>query len=150
MNRVVYAPREFTPLGKPDRYEWMERGACFRNAFTLATSSSSLRYGEGYALTPPGLAGGVWVHHAWVIDPDGNAMDATWRATGLRYVGIAIGADELRTRQLAKRRARLVEPVLATMLSLTADLEEVTWDLAGWFIGVYGQARGAGPSVEAG
>ena len=145
-----YEPREFAPLGKPDGYPWMEPRSCFRNAFILVTSSSSLRYGEGYALTPIGAGRPVWVHHAWVIDAAGNAVDATWRTAGLRYVGIGISAGELQAGQLRKRKAHLVEPVLATMVPFAADLADVTWELAGWFTGEHGQDREAGLPLEAG
>jgi hypothetical protein len=128
----------------------MEPRSCFRNAFILVTSSSSLRYGEGYALTPIGAGPPVWVHHAWVIDAAGNAIDATWRTAGLRYVGIGISAAELQAWQLRKRKAHLAEPVLPTMLPLAADLADVTWKLAGWFTGEHGQDRKAGLSLEAG
>jgi hypothetical protein len=106
----------FASLGKPDGYPWMEPRSCVRNAFLLVTGSSALRYGEGYALTPIGVGRPVWVHHAWVIDAAGNAVDATWRTAGLRYVGIGISVAELQARRLRKRKAHLVEPVLATML----------------------------------
>ncbi len=143
------SPTEFTPVGKPDGYEWMERKTCFRNAFTLATSSSSLLYGEGFALYPLSGDRAVWVHHAWVIDPDGNAVDVTWRRVGRRYIGIGISPGELNARQLRKQRSHLVELVLATMLPLVSDLAAVTWDLADWFARPAGQVRDAGPSLEA-
>lgn len=143
------SPTEFTPVGKPDGYEWMERKACFRNAFSLATSSSSLLYGEGYALYPLSEDEAIWVHHAWVIDPACNAVDVTWRRAGRRYIGIGISPGEQNTRQLRKQRPHLVEPVLATMLPLVGDPAAVTWDLADWFARPAGQVRDVGPSLEA-
>lgn len=138
-------PAEYAPAGKPDGYRWMEHKACFRNAFTLATGSHSLLYGEGFALRPLGSGGPhVWVHHAWVIDPDGRAIDVTWRDRGLRYIGIAVRPGELLERQLRKARHHLVEPVLATMVPVAGDLAEVSWDLADWFTGGPDQAREAG------
>ena len=123
------SPTEFTPVGKPDGYEWMER--------------------KGYALYPLSEDKTIWVHHAWVIDPDRNAVDLTWRRAGRRYIGIGISPGELNARQLRKQRPHLVEPVLATMLPLVSDLAAVTWDLADWFARPAGQVRDAGPSLEA-
>jgi hypothetical protein len=137
----VTPPAELTPARGPDGYQRMDSGACFRNAFTLATSSSSLLYGEGYAFLPHSEGQGAWIHHAWVIDPGYRAVDVTWREPGARYVGIAVSPSELGSRQLRKQQPRLVEPVLATMAPVVRDLAQVTWDLAGWFAGTPGPAR---------
>jgi hypothetical protein len=150
----VTPPAEFRPAGKPDGYQRMDSGACFRNAFTVATSSPSLLYGDGYALMPLGGSRGARVRHAWVTGPAYLAVDVTWREAGTRCFGITVSPDELRARQLRKRRNRLVEQVLATMLPVmlpvAGDLPEVTWDLADWFTGRPARARGAGHSLEAG
>jgi hypothetical protein len=134
--RARREPAEFTPVARPARYPLMEPRACFRNAFLTATASPELLYGEGYALWPVDSEQGIWVHHAWVIDPARNAVDVTWAAPGQRYVGIAVSPDELMEAQLRKHRnSDLAEPVLATRLSVAPGIAEVTWELAEWFTG---------------
>jgi hypothetical protein len=129
-------PAEYQPTGKPDSYPWGAPRSCFYNAFILSACSPGLRYGEGYALAFLGTGGTeVWSHHAWVITPDGNAIDNTWRKPGLRYVGIAINPRDLTRRQAAKARPDRLEPVLATWLPLIGDISEATWGLADWYTG---------------
>jgi len=58
---------------------------CFYNAYRLAAASryqSRYTYVEGYA------ARLIPVHHAWVIDRDGNVIDPTWNGQGTAYFGI--------------------------------------------------------------
>jgi hypothetical protein len=129
-------PAEFTPISRPTGYPLMEPRACFRNCLLLAASSPSLLYGEGYALMPHDGDQAIWIHHAWLIDPDRNAIDVTWPTPGARYIGIAVSPDDLMARQFQKERhPDLVEPVLATVFPIATDLQDVTWELAGWFTG---------------
>jgi hypothetical protein len=127
-------PAEYKSAGKPDGYPWGTPRSCFCNAFILSACFSGFRYGEGYALARLG-AEEVWFHHAWVITPDGNAIDNTWRKPGLRYVGIAIDPRDLTRRQAAKARPDRLEPVLATWMPLIGDISEASWDLADWYTG---------------
>lgn len=68
--------------------EWEEK-ACFENALATATLHKEYRYAEGYA------AGLMPVLHAWLVDPDGNAVDPTWREPGTAYMGIIFPVKEV-------------------------------------------------------
>lgn len=52
--------------------------ACFRNAYSLISSSNGLhlKYVEGVALDP---RLGISIHHAWAADDDHMVYDPTWR-----------------------------------------------------------------------
>jgi hypothetical protein len=78
---VWYKPR---PLPKRIR-RGMPR-ACFGNALMLA-ARHEYKFVEGYAV--PALETVlIPVHHAWVIDSEGNVIDNTWSKTGLAYFGV--------------------------------------------------------------
>ena len=64
-------------LGPPSR--------CFKNAFCLALDDNALTYCEGFVLS---AGGGVLIHHAWVTDGQGHAIDNTLRATDGIYAGV--------------------------------------------------------------
>lgn len=49
---------------------------CFANAHAAA-QRPGWHYCEGYAVNAA-----IPVHHAWVCDPDGRAVDVTWRESG--------------------------------------------------------------------
>lgn len=74
--------------------EGVERGTpkeCFANAFNLALTNSDYQYVEGFAghrnLPLP-------IHHAWVIDGDGNVIDNTWEGPETAtYWGIPLDFD---------------------------------------------------------
>jgi hypothetical protein len=64
----------------------MKEGACFRNAYILA-SVRDLVYAEGFAISP--LASLGLVHHAWCLDASGTVIDVTWKdSQACRYYGI--------------------------------------------------------------
>lgn len=70
----VMGPR--IPL--PDGIKYGKAKECFGNAFGVAAFDERYRYCEGWAYTP----GLIAVHHAWLIDLDGNVIDPTWRDGG--------------------------------------------------------------------
>lgn len=134
--RAPRTPAEFPPAGKPGWCTWMPLKFCFRNAFEVATSHEDLRYAEGYALLVLGNGEQLWVHHAWVVDREGNAIDPTWRSAGLRYMGIVVDPAELVTRQVHKVKVDIFEPVLAASRPLLHDIAAADWQLAEWFTGI--------------
>ena len=71
--------REFpTRIDLPHGVTYGKAKECFGNAFALAAYDDRFTYVEGYAYTP----GLISVHHAWIIDADGNVIDNTWRDGG--------------------------------------------------------------------
>jgi hypothetical protein len=52
---------------------------CFRNAALAAFDNDDLTYVEGFACREGGV---LMAHHAWVINPDGKALEVTWRDGG--------------------------------------------------------------------
>lgn len=69
---------------------------CFRNAANGAARNPDLHYVEGYA-----YAGEIPIplHHAWLIDNDGDVIDPTW-PNGHDYFGAIIPEATIRKVQL--------------------------------------------------
>jgi hypothetical protein len=82
----VLFPNILQELPKGMRYGAQKH--CFYNAFRRGTDGSffepieGLTYCEGYA------QGLIIVHHAWLVDQNGNVIDPTWREKGTCYFGI--------------------------------------------------------------
>jgi hypothetical protein len=76
---------EFTPIARPKGMRKLSDKACYRNALKVALDGD-YAYAEGLA-----WASEAWgpIHHAWVVDADGHAIDPTWREPGIRYYGVA-------------------------------------------------------------
>lgn len=72
---------------KPADVPWGLKKMCFMNALTLTLSNPGFTYVEGYA------SHYVPIHHAWVLDQDGNVIDNTWRELGSEYFGIPFERD---------------------------------------------------------
>lgn len=79
---------------------------CFPNAWDLAFSHSGLSYYEGYA-----YRGIVPVHHAWVVNAEGQVIDPTWRYDPERnpesewhYFGVPFDLHALAPRWIAEDR----------------------------------------------
>lgn len=84
---------DFTPAARPKGMRKLGDKACYRNALRVALKyHPEYRYAEGLAWLP-GL--GIAVHHAWVVDDAGNAIDPTWRVPADRYHGVAFDMAEL-------------------------------------------------------
>lgn len=86
---------EFPPRGvKP---AWLKIGQprdCFNNATRYAAVRDDVYYAEGYALEPD-LP--IPVHHAWLVDVNGNVIDPTWKdTTNHVYFGIPFKREFLR------------------------------------------------------
>jgi hypothetical protein len=57
--------------------------ACFGNSLVIA-ELLGWRYVEGFALNLFGLP----IHHAWIVDVGGQALELTWAALGSGYMGV--------------------------------------------------------------
>jgi hypothetical protein len=88
---VLDRGEEFHPLPRrPPGVRKHADKACFLNALKVVCDHHDWRYAEGFAL----VDGGMWIHHAWVVDQDAHAIEVTWRTPGLRYVGVTFGVRE--------------------------------------------------------
>lgn len=91
--------REFTPIRRPKGMRKRADKAWYRNALRIVLDD---RYCEDYVYAE-GLA---WcaisgaVHHAWVVDADGHAIDPTWPEPSIRYWGTTCAVAELDTAKL--------------------------------------------------
>lgn len=77
---------------------------CFANAIGYA-AAYRWNYVEGYAMLPlpgtvgrggvriAGVGGDEIVHHAWVSDASGNAIEVTWPAPGRCYLGVGFSVE---------------------------------------------------------
>lgn len=74
----------YEPGPFPQEVERGVEGECYNNAFRLALQDKSLVYVEGFATGKSGLR----IHHAWVTDGTGRAIDNTWRKPGIVYAGV--------------------------------------------------------------
>lgn len=76
---------ELKPL--PKTIKMGQPRLCYANCQQLALKNRSLTYVEGYA-----IAAGVSLplHHAWLLDTDGCAIDPTWETPGCCYLGIPL------------------------------------------------------------
>jgi hypothetical protein len=79
----------YTPALLPDPLTHGRDSECFKNAFFLALDQSELVYVEGYAIRDSGTR----VHHAWLTDRQGNALDNTWPESGVAYAGVPFRID---------------------------------------------------------
>jgi hypothetical protein len=86
--------RDFSPAPRPKGMRKRADKACYLNAFRIVMDRRypEFVYAEGLAWCGFGP-----IHHAWVVDPDGNAVDPTWQQPGDRYWGrvLSIRAGEL-------------------------------------------------------
>lgn len=87
---------DFRGRSKPAEYAWGEMKQCYMNAGQLAIDYRSLTYYEGYAVGKASIP----IHHAWVVDEDGEVIDTTWREDGedareWTYLGVGFQGDFL-------------------------------------------------------
>lgn len=72
---------------------------CFKNSLLLMLASPELIYCEGYGM-PAEID--FPIHHAWLLDIDGNVVDPTWQnPEGALYVGLPFDPEYMMS--LAKR-----------------------------------------------
>ena len=75
----------YEPSLLPKGVKGASPGECFKNAFDLALDDESLIYCEGVVL---GTEASLPVHHAWVTDGSGQAIDNTLEAPAGAYAGV--------------------------------------------------------------
>lgn len=76
--------------------------SCYHNSQKLAFERSDLIYVEGYAIAQDVL---IPFAHAWLMTPEGFAIDVTWDEPGVAYLGIPFNTDWIKS-ILAARKAR--------------------------------------------
>jgi hypothetical protein len=74
------------PQPLPERMEAGIPQFCYWNCQQLVLASDSLTYAEGYALHADV---GFPISHAWLLTPDGYAIDPTWDSVGC-YFGVPL------------------------------------------------------------
>jgi hypothetical protein len=72
----------------PDRYSPRPPRQCFFNARSMALRSKGLTYYEGFCASRDI---GFPIHHAWVVNKGGHALDATLRdGSDYAYLGVPV------------------------------------------------------------
>lgn len=99
---------------------------CFDNAQDVVMESDDYTYVEGFAFSADadGRQGFLLVHHAWVLDPDDEPIEVTWRHGGFSYAGIRFSRECLE--DLMDRQALASWPFVDT-LTYMARLEKYEW-----------------------
>lgn len=72
-----------SPYSTAKRY--CRKKECYRNCFQVAVMYRELTYCEGRAAYPQSP---LAVPHAWLLDPQGQVIEATWDKVGIEYYGI--------------------------------------------------------------
>jgi hypothetical protein len=78
----------YTPAPLPMGVTLAAKAECYNNALRLVLDNSNLVYVEGFAVGKDGLP----IHHAWVTDRSGRAIDNTWDTPGIAYAGVPFKA----------------------------------------------------------
>ncbi|MDF0556402.1 hypothetical protein [Kamptonema sp. UHCC 0994] len=94
--------RFMEPKPLPKNIKRGQPRSCYYNCQQLALKHSNLTYVEGFA-----IAADVSfpLAHAWLLSPDGYALDPTWETSGNCYLGIPFSTQwvksvvKLRTQQ---------------------------------------------------
>lgn len=87
---VLTHGKMYNPQPLPKGYKKGKIKEYFSNAFALADKNPELTYVEGFAM-PDFMP--LPIHHAWVVDKDGNVIDNTWKTPGSVYMGIPFTTD---------------------------------------------------------
>ena len=95
----------FEPVAPlPEGFRKLPRGMCFQNAAHLAHDNpNTLSYVEGFAHSI------IPIHHAWVTNEAGIAIDPTWNARktkesrGKAYYGVIVPTQTMRDRLVERR-----------------------------------------------
>lgn len=75
----------YEPTEIPESFSYGPLQQCHKNAADLATASETYIYCEGFALLRSGMMPTL---HAWVTDGHGQAIDNTWKESGVAYAGV--------------------------------------------------------------
>lgn len=96
-SRLLAGGRLYKVTDQTFRHPRAEPKMCFRNAVTVAASSTnagSWRYCEGLAI----LETDIPVHHAWLVNLEGHVRDDTvwWPTTDPIFFGLTFTDEEIR------------------------------------------------------
>lgn len=84
---------DLNPVPRPKGMRKRADKACYLNALRVVLQHHPLyTYAEGLAWT---ASLDTPVHHAWVVDAEGNAIDPTWKQPGRRYYGTTFAVGDL-------------------------------------------------------
>ena len=75
--------------------------SCYWNSQQLAFKRKSLTYVEGYALAedvPMAVA------HAWLLTPEGHAIDPTWETPSICYLGVPFSTEWVKSVLKARKK----------------------------------------------
>jgi hypothetical protein len=89
--------------------------SCYWNSQQLMFKRKSLTYVEGYALAedvPMAVA------HAWLLTPEGYAIDPTWETPGICYLGVPFSTEWVKS----VLKARKKEVGVMTLVYLSATI----------------------------
>jgi len=74
--------------------------SCYYNSQKLVFRKSDLIYVEGYALAEDVS---IALPHAWLMTPQGYAIDPTWDEPGVAYLGIPFSTDWVKSILVARK-----------------------------------------------
>lgn len=104
--------------------EWMPMGVprqCFANAAQLALSCG-MTYVDGFAASH--VLAGYPIHHAWVLGPEGEVIDPTWKTPEkCTYIGVSFDDDVLREHLLAAGTYGILETVKGFNFELMSKID---------------------------
>lgn len=75
----------YKPMALPEGVDVAVANECFSNAFGLVLENDGLVHVEGLVIQEKG---GIPVHHAWVTDGTGRAIDNTFDEPAAAYAGV--------------------------------------------------------------
>ncbi len=102
MDFILQNGREY----KPGTECWGKgRRECFNHAAKAALRNRDYTYVEGYACMV------LPVHHAWLLDKDGNVIEPTWCQMGKSYYGIPFRTDWVRAQRKASSYRSIIDQV---------------------------------------
>jgi len=81
---VLKHGKYYNPQKLPKGYKMGKQKECFSNAYHMS-QKTGMTYVEGFAV--PDFID-LPIHHAWVVDKNGNVFDNTWKTPGVVYFGI--------------------------------------------------------------
>lgn len=105
---VLEHGRTFIPSPCP-RPKGIRRGKmkmCFMNSYHLAVEMN-WTYVEGFAIASDIP---IPLHHAWVVDQEGNVIETTWEDSAAEYYGIPLEFNFMERVMLETRRYGVLDP----------------------------------------
>lgn len=98
---ILQCGRVMEPKPLPKNIKPGQPRLCYANSQHLVFKNPALTYVEGYA-----MAQGVSfpLHHAWLLDADGYAIDPTWEPYGCCYLGVPLAASWVKSILKSRRQ----------------------------------------------